>query len=194
MKCWIKKFYTSLITIQICSKKDEFRAMIHKTPKELHWQSTEHEKLSVGKERVDENRRGRRVASATPTSSSISEKGKRKGRYGMSCNSVPKCETRIVHSDLNLKFKLQYWLSDNNREFPSDYFQIWEPFMQLMRRYFIQPSWKIIMFSPKVSDLWTENTFFLILFSRREWVGKPNQSISPSPTLTLCPSPISLTF
>ena len=31
----------------------------------------------------------------------------------------------------------------NNREIPSGHFQIWEFVMQLMRRYFIQPSWKI---------------------------------------------------
>ena len=30
-----------------------------------------------------------------------------------------------------------------NREIPSGHFQIWEFVMQLMRRYFIQPSWKI---------------------------------------------------
>ena len=44
------------------------------------------------------------------------------------------------------------------------------------------------MFSPKVSDLWTENTFFLILFSRREWVGNPNQSIFPVPLVQLSPN------
>ena len=50
------------------------------------------------------------------------------------------------------------------------------------------PPGKIIMFSPKVSDLWTENTFFLILFSRREWVGYPNQSIFPVPVVQLSPN------
>ena len=44
------------------------------------------------------------------------------------------------------------------------------------------------MFSPKVSDLWTENRFFLILFSRREWVGNPNQSIFPVPVVQLSPN------
>ena len=50
------------------------------------------------------------------------------------------------------------------------------------------PPGKIIMFSPKVSDLWTENRFFLILFSRREWVGNPNQSIFPVPVVQLSPN------
>ena len=44
------------------------------------------------------------------------------------------------------------------------------------------------MFSPKVSDFWAENTFFLILFSRREWVGNPNQSIFPVPVVQLSPN------
>ena len=41
------------------------------------------------------------------------------------------------------------------------------------------------MFSPNVSDLWNENTFFLILFSRREWVGNLNQSKFPVPVVQL---------
>ena len=44
------------------------------------------------------------------------------------------------------------------------------------------------MFSPKVTDFWAENTFFLILFSRREWVGNPNQSIFPVPVVQLSPN------
>ena len=44
------------------------------------------------------------------------------------------------------------------------------------------------MFSPKVIDLWTENTFFLIFFSRRDWVGNPNQSIFPVLLVQLSPN------
>ena len=43
------------------------------------------------------------------------------------------------------------------------------------------------MFSPKISHFWAENTFFLILFSRREWVGNTNQSIFPVPLVQLSP-------
>ena len=43
------------------------------------------------------------------------------------------------------------------------------------------------MFSSKISHFWAENTFFLILFSRREWVGNTNQSIFPVPLVQLSP-------
>ena len=52
---------------------------------------------------------------------------------------------------------------------------------------FIPPG-KIIMFSPKISHFWAENTFFLILFSRREWVGNTNRSIFPVPLVQLSPN------
>ena len=44
------------------------------------------------------------------------------------------------------------------------------------------------MFSPKISHFWAENTFFLILFSRREWVGNTNRSIFPVPLVQLSPN------
>ena len=44
------------------------------------------------------------------------------------------------------------------------------------------------MFSPKVSDFWAENTFFLILISRRDWVGNQNQSIFSVPVVQLSPN------
>ena len=44
------------------------------------------------------------------------------------------------------------------------------------------------MFSSKISHFWAENTFFLILFSRREWVGNTNQSIFPVPLVQLSPN------
>ena len=43
------------------------------------------------------------------------------------------------------------------------------------------------MFSPQISHFWTENTFFLILFSRREGVGNTNLSIFPVPLIQLSP-------
>ena len=52
----------------------------------------------------------------------------------------------------------------------------------------LSPPGKMIMFSPKVSDFWAENTFFLILLSRRDWVGNQNQSIFPVPVVQLSPN------
>ena len=51
---------------------------------------------------------------------------------------------------------------------------------------FIPPG-KILLFSPQISHFWTENTFFLILFSRREEVGNTNLSIFPVPLIQLSP-------
>ena len=44
------------------------------------------------------------------------------------------------------------------------------------------------MFSPKISHFWAENTFFLTLFSRREWVGNKDQSLFPVPLVQLSPN------
>ena len=52
---------------------------------------------------------------------------------------------------------------------------------------FIPPG-KIIMFSSKISHFWAENTFFLILFSRREWVGNTYQYIFPVLLVQLSPN------